>query len=218
MSGLRPAPAPLGDPRVIAADDPAALATVTRALRDGLLVALPTETVYGVACALTAAALDRLLAAKGRPSSKGITLLVDDLASAAHLVASSRDAEALAARFWPGPLTLVLPLRAGERLPDAVTGGTSTVGLRVPDDQLARALARAMGPLPLTSANRSGEAAARDAHEVVAALGRAVAVVVDGGPSPGGVPSTVVALGQGPFQVLRAGPIAADDVARALEG
>lgn len=200
------------------ADDPAALPALVQAIRAGELVALPTETVYGIACALTDAAVGRLVAAKGRSTSKGITLLVDDLASAASLVAPSAIAARLAARFWPGPLTMVLPLRGGVKLPQAVTGGSSTVGLRVPDEPLARALARALGPLPLTSANRSGEPDAGDAAGVLAALGPALAVIIDGGQSLGGVPSTVVAVNVEGLRVLRVGPIAAADLERALRG
>ena len=197
--------------RRFAADDPAALAALTAAVRAGDLVVVPTETVYGIACALADAAVQRLLAAKGRPASKGITLLIDDLSDAAELVDAPPAAVASAARFWPGPLTLVLPVRRGVRLPEAVTGGGQAVGLRVPDQPLVRALARELGPLPLTSANRSGEPDARSADQAEAALGEAVAVVVDGGPSPGGRPSTVVAFdADGGWRILRPGPIAAE--------
>ena len=187
------------------------------AIRADLLVAVPTETVYGLACALTDAAVDRLVEAKGRDAGKGITLLVDDLADAAGLVVESPAARRLADRFWPGPLTMVVPLRAGVELPYAVTGGTHAVGLRVPDQPFTRRLARALGPLPLTSANRSGEPDSRDAAEVQATVGAAVELIIDGGRSPGGVPSTVVALeADGSWRLLRAGPITDAELARAL--
>lgn len=203
--------------RVLRPDDPSALDLTLEALRADLLVAVPTETVYGLACALTDAAVDRLLEAKGRDAGKGITLLVDDLADAARLIVAPPTAARLASRFWPGPLTLVVPLRPGVALPHAVTGGSQAVGLRVPDQPFTRRVARALGPLPLTSANRSGEPDAREATEVQVSVGAAVEVIIDGGRAPGGVPSTVVALeADGSWRVLRPGPITDADLAQAL--
>ncbi len=203
--------------RLVGEDDPSALDLAVEAIRADLLVAVPTETVYGLACALTDAAVDRLVEAKGRDAGKGITLLVDDLADAAGLIVESPAARRLADRFWPGPLTVVVPLQSGVELPYAVTGGTHAVGLRVPDQPFTRSLARALGPLPLTSANRSGEPDARDAAEVQATVGAAVELIVDGGRSPGGVPSTVVALeADGSWRLLRAGPITQAELARAF--
>lgn len=203
--------------RLLGADDPSALDLAAASIRAGLLVAVPTETVYGLACALTGAAVERLVAAKGRDIGKGITLLVDDLADATGLIVTTPAAARLAGRFWPGPLTMVVPLQAHVDLPRAVTGGTRAVGLRVPDHPFTRRLARALGPLPLTSANRSGAPDSLDAAEVQASVGRAVDLIVDGGRSPGGVPSTVVALdADGSWRVLRAGPITDAAIARAL--
>ncbi len=203
--------------RRVGADDASALDRAVQAIRAGRLVAVPTETVYGLACALTQAAVDRLVEAKGRDVGKGLTLLVDALADAASLVVDSPAARRLADRFWPGPLTMVLPLQPGVELPYAVTGGTQAVGLRVPDQPFTRRLARALGPLPLTSANRSGEPDARDAAEAQASLGTAVDLIIDGGRAPGGVPSTVVALeGDGSWRLLRAGPISHEELAAAL--
>ena len=203
--------------RILHPDDPSALERAIEALRADLLVAVPTETVYGLACALNDIAVDRLLEAKGRDAGKGITLLVDDLDDAADLVVASPAAARLAARLWPGPLTLVVPLRAGVVLPHAVTGGSDAVGLRVPDQAFTRRLARAMGPLPLTSANRSGEPDSRDAAGVQASVGAAVEVIIDAGRAPGGVPSTVVRLApDGSWRILRAGPITDGDLTRAL--
>ncbi|HXR27665.1 MAG TPA: L-threonylcarbamoyladenylate synthase [Candidatus Baltobacteraceae bacterium] len=202
----------------IRSDDPSALALAVDAVRADLLVAVPTETVYGLACALTDAAVDRLLEAKGRDAGKGITLLVDDLADAASLIVESPVATRLAGLFWPGPLTLVMPLRTDATLPYGVTGASRSVGLRVPDQPFTRSLARALGPLPLTSANRSGEPEARDAAAVREAVGEAVELIIDGGPAPGGVPSTVVVLEpDGSWHVLRAGPISDTDLAKALQ-
>ena len=194
---------------------PESLAAAVDAIRAGRIVALPTETVYGLACALTDAALERLLAAKGRAAEKGITLLVDSLTQVESVAEIPARGRRLAARYWPGPLTLVLPARAGAELPALLSGGQGTVGVRLPDHPVPRALARELGPIPLTSANRSGEPEARDAAAVVAALGPAVALVLDGGPSTGGVPSTVVAIeggGEEGIRILRQGAIAAEEI------
>jgi L-threonylcarbamoyladenylate synthase len=190
---------------VFPATDPpetsAALDAAAAAIADGLLVGVPTETVYGLACALTDAAIEHLLRAKGRPPQKGITVLVDSLEQAMTLGEMAPAAQRLAERFWPGPLTLVVPARVEAGLPMLLTGPRFTVGLRLPDHDIPRALARRLGPLPLTSANRSGEPDARDATAVVEALGELVAVVIDTGRAPGGVPSTVVAVGEAVAEV-----------------
>jgi len=209
----------------------AALQAAGDALTAGLLVGVPTETVYGLACALNDGAIEHLLRAKGRPPQKGITLLVDSLDQAAALAGLPAAARRLAERFWPGPLTLVVPARVEAGLPMLLTGPRFTVGLRLPDHPVPRALARRLGPLPLTSANRSGEPDATDADAVVEALGELVAVVIDTGPSSGGVPSTVVAVGEAVpegdaeaqvvlggarLRVLRAGAIAQEALDSAL--
>lgn len=206
-------------PRVLPASGPAAIPEAVAALRAGLLVAVPTETVYGVACLLDAAAIERLLDAKRRPLSKGITLLVDDIAQAASVAELPPAARRLGERYWPGPLTMVLPVRRGVAVPESLTGASGSIGCRVPDHAVPRALARALGPLPLTSANLSGAPDARDAAEVVRQLGASVAIVVDDGPSHGGVPSTVVQLdAAGPPRLLRAGALPFDEILAAIAG
>ena len=208
-----------GRPTVLAASDPAAVEAAAAAIRAGEVVAVPTETVYGLACALTDDALERLHELKGRPTSKGITLLVDSLDQAESVAELSGAAARLAEAFWPGPLTLVLPVRTGLALPDLVTGGSAAVGVRLPDHATPRALARKLGPLPLTSANRSGQPEAVDAAGVLEALGSGVAVVLHGGRSAGGVPSTVIAVpgpAGDPFSVLRAGAIEPGQIESAL--
>lgn len=191
------------------------------AIRAGELVAVPTETVYGICAALDPAALERLVAAKGRDQTKGLTLLVDGLAQARRLAIVPPAGRRLAAAFWPGPLTLVLPLRPEVSLPDLVTGGRRTAGFRVPAMVVPRGLARRLGPLPLTSANRSGAPDAIDAQAVVAELGHALALVIDGGPSPGGIPSTVVEVSADPAEppvILRPGALSEARIAAALAG
>jgi L-threonylcarbamoyladenylate synthase len=173
----------------------------------GELVILPTETVYGVAAdPRVAGALQRIYQAKGRPENKPIPLLGPDLSSIEEYGAELPPAaRALAHRFWPGPLTLVLAAPEGE------------VGFRVPDHAVARALLRRAGSLlAVTSANRSGDPPAGNAQDAVAAIGNWVAVALDAGPAPGGVPSTVVRAIGGNIEILRAGAIPEQEI-RAAE-
>jgi len=205
-----------GRPRVLP-DDDAGRAVAIEVLRAGGIVALPTDTVYGIAVALTTPdGIERLFHVKHRAPEKGIALLLADAAQAGTIALPSADADILAAAFWPGPLTLVLPRRPAAALPEALTGGTPTVGLRVPDHPCARALAGAIGPLPTTSANRSGEPDALDAATVVAQLGDAVDLILDGGPTRGAVPSTVVDCTVTPPVVLREGALGSARILDAL--
>jgi L-threonylcarbamoyladenylate synthase len=186
-------------------------------LGSGGIVALPTDTVYGIACRLDAqGGVERLFEAKERPPDKAIMVLVDDVEQVAGLVEVNPAAMALRG-LWPGGLTLVLPVRPGAALPAALTTATETLGVRVPDHPTPRFLARAVGPIPTTSANRSGEPDARSAADVVVTLGARIDLVLDGGPSPGGVPSTVVDCGAVRPRILRAGAIPAATIAAALE-
>lgn len=172
---------------------------ITRAvelLRAGEVVAFPTDTVYGAAV-LDAADLPKLFELKRRPVDRRIPILVADLSQAAGWTVDER-AHALAARFWPGPLTLVLP------------GVEGTQAFRAPDHPLALELIRAAGPLFATSANVSDEPDTLDADEVLVAFATQpdeLAAVLDGGPVPGGVASTVVDLTVEPARLLRVGPI-----------
>ncbi|HEX8939967.1 MAG TPA: L-threonylcarbamoyladenylate synthase [Candidatus Limnocylindrales bacterium] len=187
-------------------------------LRSGGLVALPTDTVYGLAVALDAPdALARLFAAKERPLDKAVVLLVDGLDQVEAVAEVGPAARTLAARGWPGGLTLVLPQRPDAGLPAVLTAGTPTIGLRLPDHPAPRALARALGPLPVSSANRSGELEARDAAGVLAQLGERIELVLDGGPARGGVPSTVVDCSGERPRLLRAGAIPTEALAAALD-
>jgi L-threonylcarbamoyladenylate synthase len=205
-------------------DGPEARAEAARVLAAGGLVAVPTDTVYGIAVALaTPGGIERLFAAKSRPPDKAIALLLADPDQAREIGELSPGAAALASAFWPGGLTLVVPRRTDRPLPAALTGGElapgaiPTVGLRVPAHDAPRALARAVGPLPTTSANRSGEPEARDADELEALLGTALDLVIDGGPSAGGPASTVVdCTGPEPI-VRRAGAIPVEAISRCLE-
>jgi L-threonylcarbamoyladenylate synthase len=176
-------------------------------LRQGAVVAIPTDTVYGVAAdASSPEAIARLFEAKRRPLDKAIPLLVDE-ASGLDLVASSvpEAARVLAARFWPGALTIVVPRRR-ERVDDL-----PTVAVRMPDHALARELIRlAGGRLAVTSANISGEPPATTAAEVLHQLGGRIAAVIDGGPCPGGVASSIVDVSTAPPQLLRPGGLSVE--------
>jgi L-threonylcarbamoyladenylate synthase len=195
-------------------DDASGRRAAVAVLRAGGLVAIPTDTVYGVGVALGATdGLPRLFAAKDRPLDKAIVLLVADLEQAATFGVFSSVARTLAERFWPGGLTLVLPQRPDCGLPAVLTGGAATIGLRVPDHDCPRSLARELGPLPVTSANVSGQSAARDAAAVVAQLGDRIDLVLDGGPARGGTASTVVDCSGDEPRILRAGAIASEAIA-----
>lgn len=191
-------------------DDAAGRAEAIDLLRRGGLVALPTDTVYGIGVALrTAEGIERLFAAKGRPPDKAIILLVADIGQAERTGLFGPAARALASAGWPGGLTLVVPRRPEVWLPAILTAGGSTIGLRLAGHGAPRALARALGPLPVTSANRSGQPDATNATAVLADLGEALDLVLDGGTTPGGIPSTVVRCDGWETEVLRVGAIPA---------
>ncbi len=180
-------------------------------LRQGGLVAFPTDTVYGVgALAFDEKAVESIYAAKDRPIEKAIPILIggpEDLDKITVEVPPI--AAKLAARFWPGPLTLVIPKHPN--LPDVVSA-SPTVGVRVPDHPVARALLRAAGPMAVTSANISGQASPKTAEEVSRQLNGRIPLILDGGETPGGVPSTVVnCLGTEPV-ILREGPVTLKDI------
>ena len=194
--------------RHLSADDPAAIEAAAELLCLGLPVIFPIDTVYGVGVLPEAEAVARLYALKGRPAEKGIPILLADAADLEQVTAAISPAgRALMERFWPGPLTLVCRRHAG--LPD-ILAPDDTIAVRVPDHPVARALIRAAGGAVATSsANRSGDEPARSGAAAVAALGGLVAAVLDDGPSPGGVASTVVdCTGERPV-ILRAGPLSA---------
>jgi len=183
-----------------------ALEAATRALAAGLVVVLPTDTVYGVAVDPTVeGATERLFAAKDRPRAVAVAVLVADAAQAESVAGPMPDAaRRLVARFWPGALTVVLSRRPGF---DVDLGGDpATVGVRCPAHDAVRDLCRRVGPLAVTSANRHGEPTPAAAHEVAAAVGDRVALVLDGGECAG-APSTVVDCTGAQPVVLREGAI-----------
>ena len=191
-----------------ASPDPRILAKAADLLREGRLVAFPTETVYGLgANALDVAAVERIYRAKGRPSYNPLIVHVDEPALARSVVAQWTDhAAALAARFWPGPLTLVLPKQPS--VPDGVTAGLDTVAIRVPSHPIARALLRTAGiPVAAPSANRSTQVSPTTAAHVAKSLGDAVDLILDGGPTSVGIESTVIDLSTPIPTLLRPGSI-----------
>ena len=191
-----------------AAPDPSLIARAARLLRDGALVAFPTETVYGLgANALDAAAVERIYAAKGRPAYNPLIVHIDR-ADRAHDVARgwTERADRLAGAFWPGPLTMVLPKR--EVVPDTVTAGLPSVAVRVPAHPVALALLSAAAiPVVAPSANRSTRLSPTTGAHVAKSLGDAVDLILDAGPTPVGIESTVVDLTTEPPRLLRPGTI-----------
>ncbi|MEM8789848.1 MAG: L-threonylcarbamoyladenylate synthase [Pseudomonadota bacterium] len=186
-------------------------------LRAGGLVAFPTETVYGLgADARQGRAVAGVFAAKGRPRFNPLIVHVADIAAARALATFDGRAEALAAAFWPGPLTLVLP-RSGGATADLVTGGLPTLALRVPAHPTAQALLSAFGgPVAAPSANPSGLVSPTTADHVLAGLDGRIAAVLDGGACPVGVESTIVGLVDTTPRLLRPGGVPAEALAAAL--
>jgi L-threonylcarbamoyladenylate synthase len=188
-------------------------------MQAGGIVGIPTETVYGIGVVPRPAALAAVIAAKQRPDDKGIALLVDGLDQLEGLVELPEAARRLAQRYWPGALTLVLPLSRPELVPEAVTGGRDTLGVRIPDHPVPRALARELGPIAVTSANRSGQPPALLPEELIASVGHALALVLDDGPVRDGVASTVVAVGRaGDWHLLREGALGLAELDAAVRG
>lgn len=203
----------------IVPDDPAGRDMARDVLRAGGVVAIPTDTVYGISVALdTPGGIERLFEVKRRPLEKSIALLIDDVSQAAALAIVTDAARVLADACWPGGLTLVLRQRDDVPFPTALTGGTSTIGLRVPAHDAPRAIARAVGPLPTTSANVSGLPEAPDAAAVQAQLGDAIELILDGGPSRTAIASTVVDVSIERPRILRAGAVASASIADLLDG
>lgn len=204
---------------IVRSETHGAIERAAAALARGEVICIPTETVYGLAVLPRAESVERLIAAKQRSSDKGIQLLVDSIAQAAQLCILPSAAAKLAQKFWPGGLTLVLDRLPESELPVLLGGGRATLGLRLPDHDLPRALARMLGPLAASSANVTGLPPATTAEMVIESLSDVVSLVVDDGPVRGGVSSTVVDC-SGPAAsapvVLREGAIATSAILAAL--
>jgi L-threonylcarbamoyladenylate synthase len=206
----------------IVPDGPPGREDAIATLAGGGLIAFPTDTVYGIGVApATERGVERLFAAKDRPPDRAIVLLLADVAQAAAIATLTPAGAALAAAFWPGGLTIVLPRRRDGAFRLALTTDPAaappdTIGLRVPDHPAPRSIARALGALPTTSANRSGEPEARDAAEIQAHLGASLDLILDAGPAPGGPPSSVVDATTDTVTILRHGAVSDAEIARVL--
>ncbi|MES2045645.1 MAG: L-threonylcarbamoyladenylate synthase [Pseudomonadota bacterium] len=197
-----------------------AIAQAAALIADGQPVAVPTETVYGLAADATdAAAVAHIYAAKGRPSFNPLIVHVLDLAAAEKLAVFDQRARVLAAAFWPGPLTLVLPRRPRAAIASLVTAGLDTIAIRVPTHRAMRALLAATGkPLAAPSANASGAISPTRAVHVMDSLGGRVPLIIDDGATEKGLESTIVREVFGTTRILRQGPITSEAVRRALGG
>jgi L-threonylcarbamoyladenylate synthase len=189
-------------------------------LAEAGLVAFPTETVYGLgADATSAPAVAKLFAAKGRPTFNPLIAHVLDIEQARRLAQFDATAERLAAAFWPGPLTLVLPKAPGCAVTELATAGLQSIAVRVPRHPVARALLKEFGrPIVAPSANRSGHVSPTTAQHVLADLKRRVDLIIDGGATPVGLESTIVACLEGSVTLLRPGGLSREELQRVLPG
>jgi L-threonylcarbamoyladenylate synthase len=200
---------------ILAINDPKALATAIDVLTDGGMVAFPTDTVYGLgALAFDEQAVSKISDVKGRSLGKAIPVFISDINQLNRIAAGvSLNCEKLALRFWPGPLTIVLPRNA--LVPDAVTP-LDTVGVRIPNFAPTIELLKLTGPLAVTSANLSGQGSSSTARGVHAHLNGKIPLILDGGVTPGGIPSTVVDCSDGHPIIIREGPISLEQILNAL--
>lgn len=207
----------LGNGWVVPADD-AAITAAAQLLHAGQIVAIPTETVYGLAAdAQNAEAVAHIYAAKGRPDFNPLIVHVRDRKAAEKLGVFNATAQALAEAFWPGPLTLVLPLQSGAPVARAVTAGLSTIAIRCPAHPVMQALLlKSDLSLAAPSANRSGAISPTRADHVLKGLGGAVPMILDGGACSAGLESTIVAVREDGWQVLRPGPVTATEIEQTL--
>lgn len=207
----------LGNGWVVPADD-AAITAAAQLLRAGQIVAIPTETVYGLAAdAQNAEAVAHIYAAKGRPDFNPLIVHVRDRKAAEKLGLFNATARALADAFWPGPVTLVLPLQPDAPVARAVTAGLQTIAIRCPAHPVVQALLlKSDLSLAAPSANRSGAISPTRADHVLKGLGGAVPMILDGGPCSAGLESTIIAVREDGWQVLRPGPVSAMEIEQTL--
>jgi len=196
---------------ILKADHPVAFHHAVDVLKNGGLVVFPTDTVYGLAAwPYQVEFVERLYVVKGRNSTRAIAVLIPGSEVLDRVAISpSESAMRLAKHFWPGPLTIIMNKHTS--LPDTLSP-QGTLGIRVPDHSVALAILHMIGPLAVTSANLSGRDNTTTAQEVLAQLGGRVHLIIDGGKSPGGLPSTVVDCTTAEPQILRSGPISEADI------
>lgn len=204
-------------PRILPADD-AGIVEAVRLLSEEACVALPTETVYGLAArADRAGAVAGIYKAKGRPDFNPLIVHVPDLATGERLAKFDERAKLLAESFWPGSLTMVLPLRTNSGLAPAVTANLPTVALRMPSHPVMRAVLMALpAPLAAPSANRSGGVSPTSAGHVAASLAGRIPLVIDGGETERGLESTIVAMRENGWQILRPGPVTENEITQVV--
>lgn len=200
---------------IISSEHPVALNHAVDVLKNGGLVAFPTDTVYGLAADVyDEDTIERLYIVKGRSGSKAIAVLLSDLSQLDQVAVNIREhARILAETFWPGPLTIIFERHP--RLPE-ILAPTKTIGVRVPNHPVAIELMRITGPLAVTSANQSGQENPLTAGDVFDQLKDRIHLIIDGGRVPGEVPSTVVDCTTDEIKLLRPGPISMDDLNRVL--
>ena len=196
---------------VISANASDAIQNAYDVLKRGGLVAFPTDTVYGVgALAFDGKAVESIYVAKDRPAEKAIPILIAEIMDLEKVASKiSITTRRLASRFWPGPLTCIIP--KSPLLPSAVSA-IDTVGVRIPDFAVTRILLRLTGPMAVTSANISDQPSPNTAEEVLAQLDGRIPLIIDGGRTPGGIPSTVVDCSSQEIKVLREGPISREEI------
>jgi L-threonylcarbamoyladenylate synthase len=208
---------PQGKGRILPSDA-LAVAEAATVLRDGGIVAVPTETVYGLAAdASNASAVAKIYAAKGRPDFNPLIVHVPDIEAAEAIAHFDDRATALADRFWPGALTMVLPMKADAKITPAVTSGLPTIALRCPSHPVMQALLLASGlVVAAPSANRSGGISPTTAAHVADSLGVSAPLIIDAGPCRAGLESTIVAVRSDGWQILRPGPITSAQIEAVL--
>ncbi|MFT8735931.1 MAG: L-threonylcarbamoyladenylate synthase [Zymomonas mobilis] len=197
--------------------DPKGIEKAVQLIRKGYPVALPTETVYGLAAdALSGEAVARIYQAKGRPSFNPLIVHVADRTQAEHIAEFNEDALALADKFWPGALTLVLPLKKEAKIASIVTAGLDKVAVRMPSHPVIRELLKICGcPLAAPSANKSGSISPTTALHVKDSLDGKIAAILDGGVSDKGIESTIISVEADEIKILRPGPITTEQIAAA---
>lgn len=200
---------------ILSADHPVALRHAVDIVNNGGTVAFPTDTVYGLAVSpFNHEYIERIFVVKGRNSSRAIAVLIGDLSQLDRIAESPGDlALRLAGKFWPGPLTLIVP--RNPELPHALAT-TPTIGVRIPDHPVALKLLRMAGPLAVTSANISGQENTNTAQEVLDQLAGRIHLIIDGGRTPGGIPSTVVDCTKPKPVLLRPGPVSMAEIQSVL--
>lgn len=198
------------------ADNPASIQTALELLREGEIIAFPTDTVYGLgANAFYSPGIIKLFEAKGRDANKAIAVLIGDLAQLDLLTENINETgKKLARKFWPGALTIVVPKK--KDVPELLTAGNS-IGIRMPDHPVALALLKQFGPIAVTSANLSGKNNPHNAEDVYKQLNKRIPLILDGGSCPGGIPSTVVDCSDNEVHILRPGAISEEEIKAALK-